>query len=171
VPEPATGLPGAEDLASAKRTWTVSGEGLPPLFVRFELNAADWPDGFDYQAASLYHHAGAADWELVPTTPDPATPALQTTNPVSLSSWTYAASGATPPPPLKVTSIVRNPDGSVALQWTNLGAGYQYTVKVSESLDGTWTPAPGDWPVAETTWTDPTAPGSARKFYRVEAVK
>jgi hypothetical protein len=44
-------------------------------------------------------------------------------------------------------------------------------VKVSESLDGAWTPAPGSWPIAGTTWTDANASGASRKFYRVEAAK
>jgi hypothetical protein len=89
-----------------------------------------------------------------------------------MSSWTYAGSGSGTAPELRVESIRRAPDGSVQLQWTDLGAAYRYTVQVSESLDGTWTPAPGTaWPVSGTTWTDSSTGAAEHRFYQVEAVE
>jgi hypothetical protein len=172
VPASAGFLPDPENLLPAARTWAIAGENLPPLFARFELDSGDWPADFDYKTASLYHHGSAAAWELVPTTASQAAPVLETTGPSEMSSWTYAGSGSGTAPELRVESIRRAPDGSVQLQWTDLGAAYRYTVQVSESLDGTWTPAPGTaWPVSGTTWTDSSTGAAEHRFYQVEAVE
>ena len=74
-----------------------------------------------------------------------------------------SAAVATPPPFECEISLA---GGQVQLEWPSAGAGFAYTVEI---LDGTgWKPAPGVWPIAGTSWTDP-APTSGTRIYRVRA--
>ncbi len=170
VPEPASFLPGIDDLLPGARLWAVLADQqmLPALYGRFDLDPGDWPEGFDIATASLYRHGTADAWNIVDTTVDAGASRLETTAPVEFSSWTYASSTAVEPVPFRVESIGWNEAGDVEIRWTDRGEGTRYTVYVSDDAGGTWEPAPGTWPIAGTSWADPDAASAGRRFYRVQ---
>ncbi len=76
-------------------------------------------------------------------------------------------------PPLgRILSIEWSAPGEVTLAWEDLGPTMRYTVETRDELGaGEWAPAaPAEqWPITATTWTDPSAAGRGRLFYRVVA--
>jgi hypothetical protein len=70
----------------------------------------------------------------------------------------------------QATPPSREIHGPARLDWQNLGDFWDYTVRIAPAPGGPWTPAPGTWPIQETTWTDSAAAGETQRFYRVEAV-
>jgi len=68
----------------------------------------------------------------------------------------------------QIVSTKRNNDGTVRLDWHDLGEGWNYRVETAPAPGGPWTPAPGAWPIQETHWAAP-ADGQTNKFYRVAA--
>lgn len=71
--------------------------------------------------------------------------------------------------PTFVVSTINPEAGGTRLTWTSLGTGYRYTVQTRSSLsEGSWSDAPGTWPIDTTTWLD-SGSGPTR-FYRVLAV-
>ncbi len=70
-----------------------------------------------------------------------------------------------------VLGIQKNPDGSVTVRWSAVGANFVYTLEFCESLtEGNWSSLPGTWPKTDTEWTDTGAPESqTMRFYRVKA--
>ena len=77
----------------------------------------------------------------------------------------------TPVPELVICVLAPIGGGSVALEWTDLGAGWVYTVERQDLATGVWAPAPPaeQWPVASAAWTDPTAGSTGVYLYRVRA--
>jgi hypothetical protein len=72
-----------------------------------------------------------------------------------------------------LTGITASAPG-VRLDWTDSGAGYNYTVQSRDVLgeDGLWVlPEAGQpWPIPFLTWTDQRPPALAARFFRVLAV-
>ena len=71
-------------------------------------------------------------------------------------------------PPL--SAWMNGSPGRLRLTWSDLGVQYVYTVEVSDSMTGNWSPAPGGaWPITATDWLDTAVRVSGTRFYRVRA--
>ena len=74
-------------------------------------------------------------------------------------------------PELQILAITPAADG-VALNWTDLGSAYTYTVESRDSLSGgQWQPCPltGGWPTQVARWKDARSASAGTRYYRIVA--